>query len=287
MSYFDDRIFKIVFTYGEGQQLTLDGGLDIKATGMKYANALQNECNLKIANLKKETRDHLATQLTPWNLNQQRKSVSVYAGRESTGLFLLYQGDITECTPSQPPDIILNIKSKAMQWYKFDYLKQAQNVQAPLSHIVDGVGQSLGVPVNFQATDKTINNYSYSGPALGQIDKINAMGGLDAYEDNGTLIVKNKGISLENVSHTLSSDTGMIGIPAPTEYGVQAKMLLSPSISLGGNLSLISEANPLILNGDYNIYQLGFEIASRDTAFYGVAYASRFPIIYGIANTAS
>ena len=282
MGYFDDRIFKVVLKFAN-TELTLDGGLDIHATGMKYANAAQNECNLKIANLKKETRDQLATQLTPWNLDQKRKSVELYAGRESTGLFLLYKGDITECTPSQPPDIVLTIKSQAQQWYKFDYLLQAHNASAPLSHIADGVGQSMGLPVKFEATDKTITNYSYSGSTVQQINKLNELGYIDAYEDNGNLIVKDKGISLKNTSHILSQDNGMIGTPSLTEYGVQVKMLLDPNPTLGGDIEIQSFLNPS-LDGKYNIYQLGFDIASRDIPFYGIIYASRYPVIYGVAN---
>ena len=284
MGHFDDRIFKVVFEYGgtkekpePTQQLTLDGGLNIKATGMKYANALQNECHLEISNLKRETREHLATQLTPYSFDQARKSVAVYAGRESTGLFLLYKGDIVECVPSQPPDITLHIKSMALQWYKYNYLAQAQNVDAPLSKIVNGIGDSLGVPVNFQATEKTIHNYSYSGSPAKQINKLNSIGGIDAYEDNGTLIVKDKGKPLDKV-HILSQETGMIGTPTLTEYGVRVKMLLAPGIALGGQLDLQSELNPL-LNGKYTIYQLGFEIASRDTPFYGIAEASKYPVL--------
>ena len=288
MGHFDDRIFRVVFEYGGTKEnpapttsLTFDGGLDIKASGTKYANALQNECRLTISNLKKETRNQLATQLTPYNYDQARKSVSIYAGRESTGLFLLYKGDIIEATISQPPDVTLNIRSMALAWYKLNYVAQAHNISSPLSAIANGIGFSLGTPVDFQATDKSIANYSYSGSAAKQIDKLNEMG-VDAYEDNGTLIVKDTGSSLSQV-HVLSKDSGMIGTPTLTEYGVRVKMLLAPSITLGGQIDLNSSLNP-VLNGKYQICKLGFEIASRDTPFYGIAECSKYPILYGVAN---
>ena len=158
-----------------------------------------------------------------------------------------------------------------------------------MSQIVNGIGKSLGdpvtgqpMPIQFEATDKNIANYSYSGSAAKQIDKISAFGGIDIFEDCGTLIVKDAGRPLKNISHTLSKDTGMIGIPELTEYGVRVKMLLTPSIKLGGQLDLVSEINPS-LNGKYTIYQLGFDIASRDTPFYGIASATKYPQLFNAA----
>lgn len=277
MTYFDDRIFKLTFTYAD-TELTLDGRFAITAFGTKYANALQNECSLTVANLKKETRDHLLTQLTPYNYDQKRKSVAVYAGRESTGLYLLYKGDIIECYASQPPDIILHIKCMALAWYKYQYVAQSYNLTAPLSQIADGIGQTLGTPVKFVATDRNVSNYSYSGCAAKQIDLLNELN-VQAYEDSGTLVVKDKGTPLPDTC-AISQDTGMIGTPQLTQYGIKVKTLLNPNVVLGGQVQLESKINPL-LNGLYYTDTIGFEIASRDTPFYAIIQASKYPILYG------
>lgn len=278
MSEFDDRIFRVELSYGT-EQLVLDGGLHISASGTKYANSMQNDCHIKIDNLKKETRDHLGTQLTMFNYGQKRKHVKLFAGRVSTGLFLLYSGDIIECTASQPPDIQLSIKSKTCQFYKMDIISQSQNVTASASNIASGIGQSMGLPVRFEATDKTVQNYSYTGSALKQVDKLNSIGVYDAHIDNDILIVRDRGVPLRNISHVLSMQTGMIGVPELTEYGVRVKCLLTPTIKIGGQLELISLLNPF-LNGKYTIYQMSFEVASRDTPFYCIIEASKYPVLY-------
>lgn len=280
MGFFDDRIFELTFEFGD-QKLVIDGGIDFKASGMKYANALQNDCQLQISNLKRETREQLLTQTTPYNWDQKRKSFSISAGRESTGLFLLYKGDIIDCIASQPPDITLHIRSMAMAWYKLNYLAQAYNVTTPLSNVINGIGTSLGLKVNDKSTPKNVTNYSYSGSATGQIAKLNDCG-VDAYEDNGTLVVKDRGTYLKS-THILSADSGMIGNPVFTEYGFRAKMLLEPNLVLGGKMILDSDINP-ILNGESQIYKLGFDIASRSTAFYSIIESSKFPILQSIAN---
>lgn len=277
MAAFDNRIFKIVFNWSD-DQATLDSTLQtgpagkffaITAQGTKYINAQQNELSLQVTNLSPTLRNQLLTQLTPFNYDQKRKSVSLYAGRVSTGFFLLYQGDITECYPSQPPDIMLNIKSKANQFYKYDIIGQAQNLTAPLSQIVSNSAQGLGLASRFEATDKLISNYSYNGSRVQEINHIGELGPYDVYTDDTTMVCKNKGVPLQNTGSVISSDTGMIGQPMATEWGARVTTLLTQDVALGGKFTVDSDINPL-MNGDYAIYKLGFSIASREVPFYTV-----------------
>lgn len=278
MGLFDDRLIRVVLTYDD-TELTLDSGLNITATGVKYVDPVQNECTIVIGNLKRETRDQLATHLTPFNYSDKRKHVKLYAGRVSTGLFLLYEGDILDCYPSQPPDILLTIKSKTAQFFKNDILAQSYAIIAPMSQISKGIADSMSLTHRFEATDKNIQNYSYTGSAIKQVDKLAEMGGVDAYIDDGQLCVKNKGVALKNSTHVLSSESGMIGIPELTEYGVRVRCLLEPTVILGGELELSSTSNPS-LNGKYTNYRVGFQIASRDVPFYSIIETTRYPAIY-------
>jgi hypothetical protein len=281
---FDDRIVKIVFTIGD-VVVTIDTSTDPKspayivANGSKFVDVTQNECSLQIANLSRDLRNALATNLTPFDYNQQRKSMQVWAGRVSTGLFLRYVGDIITAVPTQPPDIVMNIRSKTMQFFKNDIVAQSYAVTAPISQIVSDTAKSLGVSLRFEATDRNISNYAYSGSATGQLERLRNLGPIDAYVDDNTLVCKDKGVSLLNTSISLSPTTGMIGQPELTEYGIRVKCLLSPGVALGGTLILNSIQNPS-LNGNYTIYRTGFEIATRDVAFYDVIEATRYPKMF-------
>ena len=278
-SAFDNRIFKVIFTYGTDQVTIDDARLYIAAQGTKYVNAQQNELALQIANLGPTLRNQLLTQLTQFNYDQQRKSVELYAGRQSTGLFLLYQGDITECYPSQPPDIMLNIKSKACQFFKYDIIAQAQNLTTPLSNIINNAASGLGLTPRFEATDRPIVNYSYSGSRIKEIDHLNELGPFDVYNDNNLLVCKNRGQPLQNTGHVISASTGMIGQPLQTEWGVRVTTLLNPNIILGGQIRIDSKINPL-MNGDYAIYKYGFQIASRDVPFYSLIEGTKYFDMY-------
>lgn len=285
---FDDRIVKLVFTYGT-QTATIDTSDDPKnppfivANGSKFVDVTQNECNIQVANLSRDLRNALATNLTPFDYNQARKSVQVWAGRVSTGLFLRYQGDIVSAVPTQPPDIIMNIRSRTMQFFKNDLVAQSYAVMAPLSQIAADISKQLGLNLRFEATDRSIANYAYTGSATGQIQRLQKLGAIDAYVDDGTLVCKDKGVALENTVFELSQAGGMIGQVELTEYGVRVKSLLSPNVKLGGTLRLNSVQNPS-LNGDYTIYRTGFEIATRDVAFYDVIEATKYPQMFWTAS---
>lgn len=287
---FDDRIVKLVFTYGDNQTATIDTSMGdpksppfIVATGSKFVDVTQNECDIQVANLSRDLRNALATNLTPFDYNQKRKSVQIWAGRISTGLFLRYEGDIVSAVPSQPPDIIMSIRSRTMQFFKNDLVAQSYAVTAPLSQIAADVAKRLGVNLRFEATERNIANYAYTGSSAGQIQRLQKLGAIDAYVDDNTLVCKDKGVALQNTVYELSQAGGMIGQVELTEYGVRVKSLLSPDVKLGGILRLDSVQNPS-LNGDYTIYRTGFDIATRDVQFYDVIEATKYPQMFWTAS---
>ena len=49
--------------------------LAITASGTKYANANENECEVKITNLSKETRDYILTETSPFIKSAQPKKI--------------------------------------------------------------------------------------------------------------------------------------------------------------------------------------------------------------------
>lgn len=282
---FDDRIVKLVFTYGT-ETATIDTSQGdpkeppfITVSGSKFVDVTQNECSIQVANLSRELRNSLATNLTPYDYNQARKSVQVWAGRVSTGMFLRYAGDIVSAVPSQPPDIVMNIRSRTMQFYKNDLVAQAYGVTAPLSQIAQNMSQQMGLNLQFEATDRNIANYAYNGSVAGQIQKLQSLGAIDAYVDDNTLVCKDKGTALSNEVFNVSEASGMIGQVELTEYGIRVKCLLSPGVRLGGTLALTSVQNPS-LNGNYTIYRTGFDIATRDAPFYDVIEATRYPQMF-------
>lgn len=272
MAELDPRLLRVSIEI-QGQLKVLDG-LSVTASGTKVANATQNECEVKITNLDKATRDYLLTETSPFNKNRKRKQLIVEAGRVSTGYTLVFAGDITSAVGGQPPDITMTLKAATGDWSKGVIVANSLPGAASLSTVARRAASDLGLALDFQATDKQVSNYTFTGGALKQVDAIGQAGKVNAYVDDGRLVVKNSSAPLTGKTRILSIDAGMIGIPEFTEHGIKVKMMFDSRTVLGGGLRITSKMNPAA-NGDYVIFKLGFELASRDTPFYYIAEAKR------------
>lgn len=273
MNELDPRVMRVGVEVGGAQIKWYDQQFAITASGTKYANPLQNECEVKITNVDKATRDYLLTETSPLNKNRTPKRLFVEAGRVSTGLAKVYEGDIVSAVGTQPPDIVVTLKAKTGDFQKGNVVSRSKS-QTNLSTIAQGVAADLGLQLDFQAKEKQISNYSHSGAALKQVDRLGTTGAVSAYINNGVLVVKDLNIPLKGRTRVLSLDTGMIGIPEFTEQGIKVKMLFDNQTDLGFGLDITSIMNPAA-NGLYSVYKLQFELASRDTPFYLIAEAVR------------
>jgi len=269
----DPRVIKISIEVN-GRLKTYDGSLALTANGTKYANPLQNECQVTLSNLDKTTQDSILTETSPYNLNRTPKTIIVEAGRQSYGTAVIYRGNIVSSTLSQPPDLTITLKCLTGNFLKGNILSRSQPGSVTLSQLSKQIAQDNNTLLNFQATDRNISNYSYAGAALKQVDVLGTMGGINVFIDDNVLVVKDAWVPLNNTLRVLNAETGMIGIPEFTEQGIRVKFLLDNRTTLGGSLQIESKEYPAV-NGVYVIYKLGFQIASRDTPFYYIAEAAR------------
>jgi hypothetical protein len=272
MGNFDDRIVRVTLEI-RGQQNVYEG-LAIVASGTKTDNPTQNDCTVKIANLSKDVRDYIVTETSPFNKNRTPKKILVEVGRVSTGTFVLFQGDITSATVSQPPDIWLEMKCLTGDFQKGNIISRSAPSKTNLSALARQVANDLGLSLNFTATDKQISSYTFAGGALNQVGKLAEAGNVNAFIDDSALVVKDRNVSIPNTIRVIDANSGMVGLPQFDEKGIKVTYLIDNTSKLGGSLRVVSAINPAA-NGDYVIYKLGFNVASRDTPFYYTAEATR------------
>jgi hypothetical protein len=268
----DQRIVKVSVEIGVRTHTYQD--LYISARGMKYANALQNECEITILNLNKQTRDYLLTETSPFNTNYVPKTITLEAGRQSYGTFRVYVGNVVAASVSQPPDIGITLKCLTGNFQKGNIIARNQPSQVSLSQVAKQVAKDLGTYLTFQAADKSISNFSFAGAALKQVEHLAFSGGVNVFIDDNTLVVKDQNVPLNNIVTVVNQNTGMVGIPELTEQGIRVVFLLDNRTVLGGTLRVSSVLNPAV-NGDYVVYKLGFDIANRNDPFYYIAEAAR------------
>ena len=270
---FDFRIIRVTFDIG-GTIKTYASPFFITVNGTKYGNPLQNEAEIIIGNLDKDTRDYLVTASSPYNPDPRPKSIIVEAGRESYGVSTIYEGNIVTSVVTQPPDIGIVLKCLTGNFIKGNVISRNQPGQETLGQIAQQVADDTATLLKFQAKQRNIANYNFTGSALNQLKVVGNLGGINIYIDDKILVVKDAFVPLQDTLVVVSAETGMVGIPEFTEQGIRVKFLLDTRAVLGGGLQIISKLYPAA-NGIYVIYKLGFQISTRETPFYYVAEAAR------------
>lgn len=250
-------------------------GLRIKASGTKYANPLQNECQVTIGGLKASVRDYLLSETSPYNSNRTPKRLIVEAGRISTGLFRIFTGDILSAEPGPPPEVEITLKAKTQSAQSGNIVAIAGAAISKLSGISRRVADEMKLGLDFQALDRNIGNFSFSGAAIKLVNQLQETGNVRAFIDDESLIVKDYDKALSGRLKILNMNSGMVGIPKQTEKGVDVTFLIDSESLLGGMLRLESRFNKAI-NGDYVIDQLKFDIASHDDPFFYTATCTRY-----------
>jgi hypothetical protein len=273
MQSLDPRVIKVALTVN-GTTKEYSSPLNIRATGTKYANALQNEGNITLYNLDKATQDYILSETSPFNLNRNPKILTLFAGRESYGTAKIFSGNIVSSSVTQPPDIGIELKCMTGNFLKSQVFALNAGKQATLSQVGQMIANQLKYSYLFQADDKQIGNYNFTGSGVKNIQNLNSIGNVNAFIDNDTLFIKNAFVPLTGTTRILNADTGMVGIPQFTEQGLRVTFLLDNRTAIGGGLQIQSQVYPAI-NGNYVIYKLGFNITSRDVPFYYIAECSR------------
>lgn len=250
-------------------------GMRVKASGTKYANPLQNECQVTIGGLSEEVRDFILSETSPYNANRSPKRLIVEAGRISTGLFRLFVGDIVSAEPNTPPDVEITIKAKTQNAQSGNIVAVSSGALSKLSGISQRVADEMNLGLDFQALDKNIANFSFSGAAIKLVNQLQETGNVRAFIDDESLIVKDYDKAASGRLKILNMNSGLVGIPKQTEKGVDVTYLIDSESVLGGMLRLESKFNKAI-NGEYVIDQLKFDVQSHDDPFFYIATCTRY-----------
>jgi filamentous hemagglutinin family protein len=273
MASLDPRLIKVTINI-DGKDYFFDQRLMIKATGTKYANPLQDEAEVTIFNLAKNTQDLILTKTSPYTLDDTQQTLIIQAGRQSYGLAEIYRGNIVLSSVSQPPDIGITMKCLTGNLRKQNIITINAGKEVTLERLANQIAQQAQLQLDFQATNKNIINAAYSGDAAQITGYLNSLGGVNVFINGNILILKDAFVPLRGTLKVVSPSTGMIGIPEFTEQGLKVKFLLDNKTTIGGELDVQSKIYQAA-TGRYAIYKLSFEIASRDTPFYYIAECAR------------
>lgn len=278
-SIFDQRIIEVDLELEPGV-FTKFTELAIYATGIKFGNANQNQCECRIYNLTREQQSYIIKQSSPLKIPRTLINMNVYVGRESYGKFLLFTGQVISSDITQPPDIGVTLRSLTSNYLQGAISQTQYPASTALNTIAQGIAIKGGWTLHNEAANRNIDNFSYVGTPLNGVDKLNQMGNVNASVDNGVLKIVDSTKSLKAPPVLINEATGMVGIPQVNEQGVLVTCMINPDIQLMGSVTVNSIMNPAA-NGTFKVIKVNFELANRDQPFWYILETSNLSIYQG------
>lgn len=277
---FDPRLIEIKLTDKQGKIFTFREDLAITARGTITQSFIKSSAIVRIANINAQDRTVLSSEFAPFEWARtpgKTGNISISAGRESTGLSLIFQGVIQESSISQPPDM----------WIEFQVLGQNEVIpsiinrnfgqNATVKTIASQVASDLDATLVFNVKDnKKVPNQYIRGDVNAELKMLTELGDYDVSYHNSILIVKDRGEpAIAGAAATqINVNTGMIGLPTLNNAGgVTVEFLVRPSIFPG---TLIDIASVLVPTAGKSciVTNLSFNISSRDQPFTMTAYCT-------------
>lgn len=274
---FDPRVLTVEIEFESGSRV-FAGPMSIRVGGSKTISSTQNQATITISNVSKDTRDYIMSNCNQaLAMNYKVRRVRVRAGRESYGQWNVFVGDIVSANVTQPPDITITLRCVTnavdrSKWWSF-----ANTGPITLEKIVQEAAASLGLAYRIDSAvdkSKVIPRFTFNGPMVAIIIRIQELANVRAYVDDDTIVITDWAKGLSNTIVEVNAYSGMVGIPEMTEYGVKVKTLADRNILLGGAMRLKSEIVP-VLDGDYVITRIDYDLTTREQEFYFDVWASR------------
>lgn len=270
---------------------TPSGDKEIHNIGLKFRidrkmSASGSTAKISIANLSKEDVEYLTTYTSPYVDQSKRKKINLFAGYQSTGVGMLFSGDIYSALPEGLPDTWLNIEAKT-EFFNQQNIITYSTGRLTTREIAETIAGQLGYELSWQSkSQKVIDAFNFNGAKSKLIYELNRLDNFIAFVDNNVLkcIDKNEEAPAQNPTPTeyntsntsntkkngyikLIGEEQLIGLPQPNEYGVKVKILIDSAVALGDWFKLESKRLPIV-NGFYQIYEMIIDGATREPQYY-------------------
>lgn len=270
----DLRVINVSITMkGFSKTFSSADGFNIRVMGNKTSDTIKNDCTVSILGLSSKTITNVLTDTLKYRLMAGEGSplkIFVEIGRES-GIYERFVGDIVEVRRGLPPDNELLISAYTSQMLAQELLKMPYIKSTTLSNIASKITYAKGLNLKFEASDKKILDFSFTGSAETLLNRLPDLADVNAFIDNDTLVVMDKNKKRRTYVLEVNKDTIMVGIPSVTGSALgkllKIEFFISAGVAVGGLLRVKSIANPTA-NGTWKINRLTFIAESHGDRFF-------------------
>lgn len=244
-------------------------GLDISFNIKKLMGGGMNEAKIEVSGLSTSDIHYLTTSISSMFKPQSRKPyVSLSAGY-SDNYGTIFSGNAWYSVPSQRPNRTLTMTCYSGGEQRLQGVSVSIR-DATIHSAIDNIAKQVSLDTNVQIPNVKIGNISYVGDVQGYFRLLEGFGDYQIYiDDNKIVAIEGRTYKGTGVQ-VIDADSGLIGIPEPTDYGVNIKYRLNAYAQPGGILQLKSQLIPMV-NGDYQILTVEHVGQSRGDSWYTLA----------------
>lgn len=256
----------------------------LHVTVKKDMLAISNVATIEIMNMNDQDRAALVGEFTA---RRARKNltpfipVEIRIGRASdTGSELpnrIFVGCICTTNMTNPPNINVQIQCATNQNDRAQLSAVNYPKTGTFENLVNWSAGQLGLtPIyDVDGGPRTVRVQPkiYNVAALPVMLQAMYRKDIAVYIDDDKLIVKSIFKALNGPVIDVNVNTGLIGVPAMTEWGVRFMTLADVAVKIGGAVKLTSIMNPA-LNGTYVVTSVEYTLESRGNSWYANWHAS-------------
>ena len=252
-------------TFGStGKSTVTLTGYRVSANIAKVGAMSQGVAQLRIFGLPLALMNEL-TILGALPLATKNNTVSVFAGDDQAGMGLVFTGNITQAWANMKaaPQTVFEVMANTGIYAALAPVPPTSfRGSADVATVLAGLAELMDLTFENNGVTAQLNNPYLPGTAREQAVRCIQAAGIEWNGgDNGILAIWPRGGHRGGVVPLISPDTGLLGYPAYTQFGVSVATLLNPSLAFGALFKVQSSSTPA--NGTWQIYKLAYNLESE------------------------
>lgn len=244
-------------------------GVNVRFNINKRMSAVMNSANIGICNLARADIEYLTTFSSQFIALEQRKRIRLFAGYDDD-VPLIFDGDIVEALPTDPPDVWLETKALSGYYNNKTQTTKSYNGAIGIKNLCQDYAAVNGLGLNDESTgSRVLSGFEFTGDKYKVFSELNNIGDVTVWEEDGILNVIDKNAVRKTRDEIIISEesSAMIGIPHIDNIGAEVSMLFNNRVVLGGVARLETKRIPSA-SGRYMIYEYSHVGSLRETDFY-------------------
>lgn len=275
MNFFTHKKIDVTFTKGKGTfaesgtDTVKLSGLRVSAMITKAGGAFQGAVDMSVWGLTLSKMNDLATLGQQVNLDGSllNNSVLVEAGDAENGMATVFFGTIHAAWSDfmSAPDNPFHVSAHILG---YDAVKPAPPTSyrglVDVSTVLSGMATYAGLQLDNQGVDIKFEHVYYPGAIREQMERVCKHANINfAFNDPApnTLTIWPKGKARGDKVPLVSPESGLVGYPTFTRYGIIVTTYFNPNISFGNNVKIQSDLKPA--NKIWNVLTLSHVLESE------------------------